>query len=125
MTDVTAIICAYGHQPHLRKAIAALRASEGVGVEILVVDNGSSECADLPGDVVLLQPGWNTGFSGGCNLGARHATGSTLVFVNSDAMVDAQCLALLHEQAAGGDVVGATILVADEPDTGSRVRDAP
>jgi GT2 family glycosyltransferase len=117
MTAVSAVICAYGDQPHLRDVVASLRASEQVSVEILVVDNGSPDCADLPEGVVLLQPGRNTGFAGGCNLGARHATGSTLVFVNSDAVVDAHCLALLHEQTAGGDVVGATILVADEPDT--------
>ncbi len=117
MTDVTAVICAYGDQPHLHDVIASLRASEQVSVEILVVDNGSPDCADLPDGVVVVEPGWNTGFSGGCNLGARHAKGTTLVFVNSDAVVDAHCLALLHEHAADGDVVGATILVADEPDT--------
>lgn len=117
MTDVTAVICAYGDQPHLLDVIAALQASTGVGVEIVVVDNGSPQCADLPGGVVLLQPGCNTGFAGGCNLGARQASGTTLVFVNSDAVVDPGCLALLHHEAADGDVVGATILIADEPDT--------
>lgn len=111
---VSAIICAYGEQPYLAAAVAALRASRNVTVEVLVVDNGSPDVAGL--DVTVLQPGVNTGFAGGCNLGARHASGDTLVFVNSDALVDPDCLTRLERAAADGDLVGATILLADEPD---------
>lgn len=93
--------------------MAALRASRGVAVEIIVVDNGSPQVEDLE-DVRVLRPGYNTGFAAGCNLGAREATGQTLVFVNSDAIVDADCLAALHASADG--LVCATVLLADEPD---------
>lgn len=118
MTDVSAIVCAFGPEPHLPDVVAALRASSGVDVEIIVVDNGSPACADLPADVTVLRPGRNTGFAGGCNLGAGAATAATLVFVNSDAIVDRDCLRLLHADVSdpGAGLVGATILLADEPE---------
>jgi len=116
VTDVSAVICAFGPQPHLIDAVAALYASQGVDVEVIVVDNGSPDCAGLGPEVTVLDPGENTGFAGGCNIGARAATGTTLVFVNSDALVAPDCLARLCAAATDGDLVGATILVADEPD---------
>lgn len=119
MTEVSAVICAYGPQPFLRQAVDAVLASRGVDVEVIVVDNGSPDCADLGDGVRILRPGRNTGFAGGCNLGARAARGDTLVFVNSDALVDQHCLARLHAAAwrPGTGLVGATVLIADEPDT--------
>lgn len=109
---VSAVICAYGDQPHLADAVSHLRASQDVDLEVIVVDNGSPQVAGLSGATVIT-PGHNTGFAGGCNLGARAARGDTLAFVNSDALVDPLCLAHLQAAAAGGDLVGATILLAD------------
>lgn len=114
---ISAIICAFADQPHLRAAVTALQSSAGVEVQVVVVDNGSGDCAGLPADVLVLRPGSNLGFAGGCNLGASAASGDVLVFVNSDALVDPQCLRLLSERAnATGGLVGATVLLADEPD---------
>ena len=114
---ISAIICAFGHQPHLHAAVAALRASEGVAVEVIVVDNGSPDCAGLPPEVRVVSPGENLGFAGGCNRGAAHASGDVVVFVNSDALVAPECLDLLAQRArASQGLVGATILLADEPD---------
>jgi len=109
---ITAIICAFGDQPYLADAVTALQASRAVDPDIIVVDNGSPQAKDLTG-VTVLDPGRNTGFAGGCNLAARAAQGQTLVFVNSDALVDPDCLAHLQRAAAEGDLVGATILLAD------------
>lgn len=114
---ISAIICAFGEQPQLQAAVAAARASRGVDVEVIVVDNGSPDCAHLPPDVTLIEPGRNLGFAGGCNLAARAARGDVLAFVNSDAIVDPTCLALLADRAVtSGGLVGATVLLADEPE---------
>lgn len=115
MTDVSAIICAYGDQPFLARSVERLLASTGVSVEVIVVDNGSPDVASVAG-ATIVSPGYNTGFAGGCNLGARAATASTLVFVNSDALVDEHCLTRLHSAAREGDLVGATVLLAEEPE---------
>lgn len=116
---VSAIICAFGRQPYLRDCVDALLASKDVDVEVIVVDNGSSACRDLPDEVTLISPGRNTGFAMGCNLGAQAASGQTLVFVNSDAVVDPDCLVRLERgvNEPGAGLVGATIVLADEPDT--------
>lgn len=112
---ISAIICAFGEQPQLQAAVAAVRATPGV--EVIVVDNGSPDCAGLPPDVTLIEPGHNLGFAGGCNLGASVAHGEVLAFLNSDAIVDPECLELLAERAlTSGGLVGATVLLADEPD---------
>ncbi|MBK9433689.1 MAG: glycosyltransferase family 2 protein [Micrococcales bacterium] len=115
--EVSAVICAYGPEPHLAEVVAAIRASEGVHVEVIVVDNGSPACAGLDPEVVVLEPGENTGFARGCNLGVQAASGSTVVFVNSDAFVEPDCLALLHGELSdpGVALAGATVLLADEP----------
>jgi GT2 family glycosyltransferase/glycosyltransferase involved in cell wall biosynthesis len=58
-------------------------------LQIVCVDNASGDgSADairqVPGVEVVESP-TNSGFAGGCNLGAQHATGSVLAFLNNDA----------------------------------------
>ncbi|AZI58527.1 glycosyltransferase [Nakamurella antarctica] len=59
-------------------------------LEIICVDNASGDDsvtrirAAFP-DVRLIESKTNTGFTGGCNLGAREATGSYVAFLNNDA----------------------------------------
>ena len=117
MSQISAVVCAYGEQPFLPAVVAALHASEGVDVEVVVVDNGSPDCAGLQG-VRVVRPGYNTGFAGGCNLGARAATAPIVAFINSDALVDPSALRRLAQRLAdpGVGMVGATIVLAEEPD---------
>ncbi|RZQ62712.1 glycosyltransferase [Amycolatopsis suaedae] len=60
-------------------------------VELICVENGSGIAGEaeriraaVPSVTVLESPD-NLGFAGGCNLGARHATGTVLAFLNNDA----------------------------------------
>jgi GT2 family glycosyltransferase len=89
---------------------------------VIVVDNDSAH-PDLiavwerrPG-VVVVRPGRNLGYSGGCNAGARAASGETLVFVNSDAIVQPGALAALDAALAEPSVglACASIRLADDP----------
>jgi GT2 family glycosyltransferase/glycosyltransferase involved in cell wall biosynthesis len=59
-------------------------------LETVVVDNasGGDDVALIKTafpDVKLVDSAENLGFAGGCNLGARHASGSVLAFLNNDA----------------------------------------
>ncbi|HEV2784720.1 MAG TPA: glycosyltransferase [Actinophytocola sp.] len=58
-------------------------------LQIVCVDNasgdGSAERIRGVDGVELVEAQANLGFAGGCNLGARHATGSVLAFLNNDA----------------------------------------
>jgi GT2 family glycosyltransferase/glycosyltransferase involved in cell wall biosynthesis len=61
-------------------------------LQIICVDNdsgdgGAERIGREPG-VQLIEAGANLGFAGGCNLGARHATGTVLAFLNNDARPD-------------------------------------
>ncbi|WP_016697644.1 glycosyltransferase [Actinoalloteichus spitiensis] len=64
-------------------------------LEIICVDNASGDGSverlrdEMP-DVTLVESPENLGFAGGCNLGARQATGQVLAFLNNDARPDAE-----------------------------------
>ncbi|MBX9246436.1 glycosyltransferase family 2 protein [Actinotalea ferrariae] len=115
------LMLAYGAEPYLGEAVAAVLASRDVELELLLVDNGCTSDAveRLPADarVRVLRPGTNLGFTGGVDLAAREAVGDVLVLVNSDAVVDATCVAVLclevEDERIG--VAGATVLLADQP----------
>ena len=122
MTRVSAVVLAYRDQPYVLEVVDSLLASTGVDVDVVLVDNGCTS-PDLeplrhrPG-VTLLEPGENTGFTGGCNLGARAATADHLAFVNSDAIVEPGALAELVRVASRPEVgiASASLRLADRPD---------
>lgn len=97
---VSAVVLAYGAEPLLERCVTALLESTGTTVEVVVVDNGCTSDAvrRVAGraGVRVLEPGSNTGFTGGCNLGADSARGETLMFVNSDAVVEPAAAAELE-----------------------------
>ncbi|MFI7675272.1 glycosyltransferase [Actinophytocola sp. NPDC049390] len=58
-------------------------------LQLVCVDNASGDGSaekirQVPG-VEVVESDTNLGFAGGCNLGARHATGTVLAFLNNDA----------------------------------------
>jgi GT2 family glycosyltransferase len=85
--------------------------------EVIVVDNGGD--AEAPEGVTLLSPGENLGYGGGNNLGARHATGDALVFLNPDTVVTPGALAGLFEPLEDPSVgiVTARLRLLASPDT--------
>ncbi|WP_251150347.1 glycosyltransferase family 2 protein [Cellulosimicrobium sp. Marseille-Q4280] len=122
--DVSVVVLAFGAEEYLHEAVRAVLASEGVTIELVVVDNGctSDAVGRLPADerVEVLTPGRNLGFTGGVNLGARRAHGRFLALVNSDAVVEPSTLSRLVTHLEGAPdvgVAGATVLLADSPGT--------
>lgn len=125
MSDVTAVVLAYGDEPWLPACIDSILASERVSVDVVLVDNGCT----VPGlvdsivaahtDVHLVRPGENLGYAGGCNAGADLATGHVLMFVNGDATVASDAAAVLAGELANADVglATASVRLADDPTT--------
>src|SRR5690349_21278997 len=108
----TAIVVAYENGAALDRCIEALRAD---GVDTIVVNNGSP--IELE-QVRVLQGHGNIGFGAGCNLGARHADGDVLVFLNPDTVAQpgavAALAAVLEDQTVG--VAQARLRLLDEPE---------
>ncbi|MEM7708174.1 MAG: glycosyltransferase family 2 protein [Pseudomonadota bacterium] len=98
--DLSVIIVNFRAWRHLRECLDSLRylATESPKTEIIVVDNRSDDgeldqfSAAYPW-VQWVENGANRGFAGGCNLGARSATGQCLLFLNPDCIDRDQAIA--------------------------------
>lgn len=124
MTNIAAVVVAYGQAPLLGRCVAALAASKGAAVDVVVVDNGCdaahlAEAAALADVRVVRSPG-NVGFGAGCNAGAAAASpGMPIVaFVNPDVIVEPDALAALATALEDEDVgiATASVRLLDEPE---------
>ncbi len=132
MPTLTAVMLAWGDEPVLVEAVEAVLASEGLHgpdgsdgleVDVVLVDNGCTNdavarLAPHP-RVSVVSPGENLGFAGGCNAGARRASGDFLAFVNGDAVVRPEALARLVAAAddAGVGLTTSSLRLYDDPET--------
>jgi len=126
-THVTVIILNWNGKADTLSCLSSLK-EQTAPLDLVVVDNGSedgSEAAirEAHPDITLLQTGGNRGYTGGNNVGIRHAlaTGATHVFVvNNDVVFDPQCVAeLLADCMAHPNTAAAApkCLFESEPDT--------
>jgi GT2 family glycosyltransferase len=93
--SVDVAVLAYGEEPLLQECVTAILNSTSVKVNLFLVDNGASDAVNGladSGELRILRPGVNTGFSGGCNIAALAGSADHIVFVNSDAVVSAQAI---------------------------------
>jgi len=87
------IIVSYNTREPLRRCLASIHEQRGdLAVEVIVVDNGSKDgSADMVrqnfSNVKLIEPGGNTWFTGGNNLGIREAAGEYVLILNADTVV--------------------------------------
>ena len=90
--DASAIVVNYNGKEYVLEAVQSLLDQDAPGVEVLVVDNGSTDGSDAAlerrfgGAIRLLRAGRNTGFGAGNNLAIRQARGRHLLLLNSDAV---------------------------------------
>ncbi|NUT98001.1 MAG: glycosyltransferase [Saccharothrix sp.] len=93
LPDVSVVVVNYRGAEDTITCLRALYADlsyPAENLQVVCVDNASGDGsaerirAAVPAATVVEAPA-NLGFAGGCNLGARHATGSVLAFLNNDA----------------------------------------
>jgi hypothetical protein len=86
--DVSIIYVNWNCAGEIVASIATVREwTKTVQFELIVVDNASPQGTgglELDSGVRLIHSGDNRGFGAGCNLGARHASGRYLLFLNPD-----------------------------------------
>ncbi|MDR3763329.1 MAG: glycosyltransferase family 2 protein [Acidobacteriota bacterium] len=112
MKDVSIIIVNWNTREFLDACLGSLRASSAaLDLEILVVDNASSDGSQemvrvkYP-EVVLIENRENLGFAKANNIGLRQATGRYLALINSDVTAPAGCLPSIVEYMDRASEVG-------------------
>lgn len=116
------VVLGFGEEPYLEDVLASLAADCEERDEVVLVDNGiahrASRQQSWPELVRVIGDGVNTGFAGGCHLGARAARGEILVFVNSDAIVHRGALDALTQgtEQFGVGIACGCLRLADQPD---------
>lgn len=119
---ISAIVLAWKAEPFLRRSVHALLESEGVDVDVVLVDNGCTtddvEFLETVPGVTVLRPGNNLGFSGGNNAGAGAATGDYIALVNGDAIVEPNTMARLAKELdePGIGIAAAAMRLAEQPE---------
>jgi len=117
--DLTVLILSFNVCPYLRLALRTARAARrALDVEILVVDNASTDGSaemvegEFP-DIRLIRSGKNVGFAAGNNLGLKVARGRHVLLMNPDVLVHPDAFEALvayldaHPEvgAAGGRII--------------------
>ncbi len=101
MPDLSVVIVNYNTRELLRQCLLSLRASQGLELEVIVVDNASADgSADMVraefAEARLLAQSLNSWFCGGNNIGIKAATADFVLLLNPDTEVAPDALALMH-----------------------------
>jgi GT2 family glycosyltransferase len=115
------VIVAYRSGDQLTRCLEAL-AERDPAAQVIVVDNGPEgneiERAREAGATVV-STGENLGYAGGGNLGALHATGDVLVFLNPDTVIGPEAVSALagalEDESIG--VAMPRLRLLDDPET--------
>lgn len=96
----SAVVVSYNAREHLLRCLAALEAHAGVPIEIIVVDNASSDGSAAAARTAhpkarVIDAGENMGFARACNLGVREVKAPYILLLNPDAEVTTGCVAAL------------------------------
>lgn len=108
---VSVIVPVHGKWSYTRQCLRFIAGHiVSVPFEVIVVDDASPDdsaerLAACPG-VRLVRAEHNLGFVGACNLGARHARGEHLFFLNNDAQVTESWLDILMDTMDSDDRIG-------------------
>ena len=84
MPDVSIVIVNYNTREPLRRCLQAIQAEQGdLDVEVIVVDNASKDNStamvrEVMPKAIVVEPGKNTWFSGGNNIGFQRATSDAI-----------------------------------------------
>jgi glycosyltransferase involved in cell wall biosynthesis len=112
MHSISVIVPAYNSGEHLTQCLKALRASSFAPLEVIVVDDGSSDdtlerAAAFASKV--LETGGRRGPGFARNLGSKQATGDLLVFLDSDVCVRNDTVERIQRSFASDSTLDAII----------------
>lgn len=110
--DISIVIVSRDTRELLRACLRSIReCNDDYAIETIVVESDSRDGtaamvhAAFP-EVTLLEPGENTGFARGNNLGIGRARGDAILLLNPDTELTTGALAALHDALYAGPAVG-------------------
>lgn len=119
MTHVSVVIPSYNHEQYIRRAVESVLAQSHADLELIVVDDGSSDCSldylrSLRDSRFHLVEQANAGAHNAINRGLAMAKGEYLAILNSDDIFHRERLArCLQSLQAGADLVATWLEVID------------
>ena len=114
---ISVVIPHYNAPEHLARVVAAVRAQDVTDeVEIIIADDGSDHVPDVPGATVVTQEDHGFRAAAARNLGASHARGEILAFLDGDTVPEPGYLAAAtrHIKADPRAVIVGTRLTGPE-----------
>jgi GT2 family glycosyltransferase len=115
--EAAVIIPHYNDVARLQRCLAALIPTVSAGVEVLVVDNGSTDPLDAvraayPDLHIVIE--MRNGAAMARNRGVRETTAPRLFFLDCDCVPDADWLTTAMRVASDADIIGGTVTLFDE-----------
>ena len=98
--NISIIVVAWNNRDELRECLSSLNSQLGEGIEVIVIDNCSSDGTtdmvrtDYPGVIIQVMDS-NLGFAEGCNRGIEIAQGDWLCTLNSDVVAEPNWVATI------------------------------
>jgi len=132
MPELSIIIVNYNTREPLRRCLESIIAQRGaLDLEVVVVDNASKDDSaamvrQVMPEARLIEPGHNTWFTGGNNLGIQQAAGEYVLILNPDTVFQPNTLQTMLAYIRAHPRVGAITCQMRFPDgrvqdTGSRI----
>jgi len=124
MPDVSIVIVNYNTREPLRRCLQSIQAERGtLDIEVIIVDNASKDNSaamvrEVMPEAVLIEPGRNTWFSGGYNIGFQPATSDTIYILNADTRLQPNSLQTMLTYLKAHPQVGAVTCRMEYPDGG-------
>ena len=124
MPDVSIVIVNYNTREPLRRCLQSIQAEQGsLGIQVITVDNASKDASaamirEVMPDAILIEPGYNTWFSGGNNLGFQQAAADVIYILNADTRLQPAGLQTMLTYLQTHPQVGAVTCRMEYPEGG-------
>lgn len=122
MPDLSIVIVNYNTCEKLRDCIESILEHRAeLDLETIVVDNGSKDNStdmirEYAPDITLLEPGYNSWFAGGNNIGVKAASGDFVWILNPDTIVQPNTMQIMLDYLKKNVQVGAVTSLMQFPD---------
>jgi len=128
MSTVSIVIPTLNRQDLVTRCLDSVAQQTHTDLQVIVVDDGSTEAIDTGGRAKIVRMKKNSGFAKATNAGIREATGDWLLMLNNDVTMEPDCIErmLARAEETNAAMIAPLLLWDDQRDTiysaGDRMR---